>query len=59
MLALVRRSRGFHRRATEQQQRRRIEAAGGLNAIVAGGNKIPYTPAPEEFNPVYKGAHVS
>jgi choline-sulfatase len=32
-------------------QRRRIEAAGGSEAILAQGVKIPYSPAPDEFNP--------
>ncbi len=29
----------------------RIEAAGGLEKVVAGGVKVPYTPAPDEFDP--------
>jgi choline-sulfatase len=32
-------------------QRRRIEAAGGAQAVLAQGVKIPYTPAPEQFEP--------
>ncbi len=32
-------------------QRRRIEAAGGVGAVLAGGVKIPYTPAPITFQP--------
>lgn len=36
------------RQAREDQQRR-IEAAGGVEAVIAEGNKIPYTPAPPEF----------
>lgn len=32
-------------------QRRRLDAAGGVNAVLAAGNKIPYTPAPDEFEP--------
>ncbi|MBI4607453.1 MAG: sulfatase-like hydrolase/transferase [Candidatus Rokubacteria bacterium] len=32
-------------------QRRRIEVAGGVEAILAGGAKIAYTPAPGEFDP--------
>ena len=32
-------------------QRRRIEAAGGVEAILTQGVKIPYTPAPEQFEP--------
>ena len=35
----------------QADQRRRIEAAGGAAAIVAAGIKIPYTPAPDEFDP--------
>ena len=35
----------------QADQRRRIEAAGGAEAILAGGVKIPYTPAPEAFDP--------
>lgn len=38
------------RRAKADQQRR-IEAGGGVDAIRAGGVKIPYTPAPVEFAP--------
>jgi choline-sulfatase len=32
-------------------QRRRLEAAGGAEAVLAGGVKIPYTPAPDQFEP--------
>ncbi len=32
-------------------QRRRLEAAGGAAAVMAGGVKIPYTPAPAQFDP--------
>ncbi|HSD50630.1 MAG TPA: sulfatase-like hydrolase/transferase [Candidatus Methylomirabilis sp.] len=32
-------------------QVRRIEAAGGVEAILAQGVKIPYSPVPEEFEP--------
>jgi choline-sulfatase len=32
-------------------QRRRLEAAGGASIVKAGGVKIPYTPAPVEFEP--------
>jgi choline-sulfatase len=32
-------------------QRRRIDAAGGAEAVIAGGVKIPYTPAPTMFGP--------
>jgi choline-sulfatase len=32
-------------------QRRRIEAAGGVEVVRAGGVKIPYTPAPDAFEP--------
>ncbi len=32
-------------------QRRRVEAAGGAARIVALGDRIPYTPAPEAFAP--------
>lgn len=32
-------------------QRRRIEAGGGSEAILAQGVKIPYSPAPDEFGP--------
>ena len=38
------------RRAREDQQRR-VEAAGGAERIIAGGVKVPYTPAPDEFDP--------
>lgn len=32
-------------------QRRRMEAVGGPQAIIEGGVKIPYTPTPAEFGP--------
>jgi choline-sulfatase len=32
-------------------QRRRLEAAGGAAVVLAEGVKIPYTPAPAEFEP--------
>lgn len=32
-------------------QRARVEANGGAEAVMAAGNKIPYTPAPDEFDP--------
>jgi choline-sulfatase len=32
-------------------QQARIAASGGVEAVVAGGNKIPYTPAPDQFEP--------
>lgn len=38
-------------RQAKADQLGRIEAAGGLEVIVAGGLKIPYTPAPNEFDP--------
>jgi choline-sulfatase len=38
------------RRARADQQRR-IQAAGGADAILAQGVKIPYSPAPDEFQP--------
>jgi choline-sulfatase len=38
-------------RRARADQRRRIEAAGGVEAILAGGVKIPYTPAPDQFDP--------
>lgn len=36
-------------RRAKEDQRRLIDGAGGAEAIVSSGNKIPYTPAPEEF----------
>jgi hypothetical protein len=33
----------------QADQRRRIEGAGGVDAVLAGGVKIPFTPAPTEF----------
>jgi choline-sulfatase len=38
-------------RRARADQRRRIEAAGGAEAVLAGGVKVPYTPAPEAFEP--------
>jgi choline-sulfatase len=38
------------RRARADQQRR-IAAAGGVEAVLSGGVTIPYTPAPEAFEP--------
>jgi choline-sulfatase len=38
------------RRANADQQRK-IAAAGGKEALIAGGVKIPFTPAPQEFAP--------
>ncbi|MBI3456613.1 MAG: hypothetical protein HY002_12620 [Candidatus Rokubacteria bacterium] len=38
-------------RRAKADQRRRIEAAGGLEAILASSVKIPYTPAPDAFAP--------
>jgi hypothetical protein len=38
-------------RRARADQRRRLEAAGGASAILAEGVKIPYTPAPAEFEP--------
>lgn len=32
-------------------QQRRIQAAGGKEAVIAAGVKVPYTPAPDEFDP--------
>jgi choline-sulfatase len=32
-------------------QRRRIEEHGGPEAVLAAGVKIPYTPAPDQFEP--------
>lgn len=36
-------------RQAHADQRRKIDAAGGKEAIIAGGVKIPYTPAPNAF----------
>jgi len=33
----------------QADQRRRIDGAGGVEAVLAGGVKIPFTPAPTEF----------
>ena len=41
---------GVDRRA-RADQRRRLEAAGGADAVLGAGVKIPYTPAPAEFDP--------
>jgi choline-sulfatase len=38
------------RRARADQQRR-VAAAGGREAVIAGGVRVPYTPAPDEFGP--------
>ncbi len=38
-------------RRARADQRRRIDAAGGVAAVLAGGVTIPYTPAPEPFEP--------
>jgi choline-sulfatase len=35
--------------AAKADQRRRIDAAGGLQAVLAGGAKFNHTPAPKEF----------
>jgi choline-sulfatase len=38
-------------RRAQADQWRRIDAAGGREAVLAGGVKVPYTPAPDEFDP--------
>ncbi|MBA2451070.1 MAG: sulfatase-like hydrolase/transferase [Chloroflexi bacterium] len=38
-------------RQARADQRRRIMAAGGPEAVIRQGVKIPYTPAPDEFDP--------
>ncbi len=38
-------------RLAKADQRARIEAAGGLQAVIQGGVTVPYTPAPDEFEP--------
>ena len=38
-------------RRAKTEQRRKIDAAGGAEAVKAGGVKIPYTPAPTAFAP--------
>jgi choline-sulfatase len=38
-------------RQARAHQRARIDAAGGAAAVLAEGVKIPYTPAPEQFEP--------
>jgi choline-sulfatase len=38
-------------RRARADQRRRLDAAGGAAAVLAGGVKIPYTPAPAAFEP--------
>jgi len=38
--------------AARADQRRRIEAAGGVECILQGGVRIPYTPAPSQFDPL-------
>ncbi|MGH2351008.1 MAG: sulfatase-like hydrolase/transferase, partial [Chloroflexota bacterium] len=42
-------------RRARADQRRRIEAAGGPAAVLAGGVRIPYTPAPAAFSPAAPG----
>jgi choline-sulfatase len=42
--------------AAKADQRRRIDAAGGLQAVLAGGAKFNHTPAPKEFTPAEGGA---
>lgn len=37
-------------RRAKADQRRRVEAAGGKEAVIAGGVKIPFTPAPKELD---------
>jgi choline-sulfatase len=39
----------------QADQRRRIEAAGGVESVLAGGVRIPYTPAPAVFAPANPG----
>lgn len=38
-------------RQARADQRQKIDAAGGQELVLAGGVKIPYTPAPAEFEP--------
>lgn len=38
-------------RQAKADQQRRIQEAGGVEAVLAGGVKVPYTPAPDEFDP--------
>ena len=38
-------------RRAKADQRARVEAAGGLQTVIQGGVKVPYTPAPDEFEP--------
>ena len=38
-------------RRAKADQRARLDAAGGLRAVIQGGVKVPYTPAPDEFGP--------
>ena len=38
-------------RQARADQQRRIQAAGGADAVLAQGVKIPYSPAPDEFGP--------
>jgi choline-sulfatase len=38
-------------RRAKADQRRLLDANGGLAAVMAGGVKIPYTPAPDAFAP--------
>lgn len=37
--------------AARADQKRRIDAAGGLETVLSGGAKFNYTPAPKDFNP--------
>lgn len=38
-------------RAAKADQARRLELGGGKAAVLAGGVKVPYTPAPDQFEP--------
>ncbi len=38
-------------RRARADQRRRVDAAGGPEAVIKAGVKVPYTPAPDEFDP--------
>lgn len=38
-------------RRARADQRRRVEAFGGAEAVIARGDRVPYTPAPDEFAP--------
>jgi choline-sulfatase len=44
-------------RRARASQRRRLEAAGGAAAVLGAGVKIPYTPAPADFDPAPVEAH--